>query len=158
MQLMEGFQRAPTFAGAAATTEASVVEGGRRVVELLGESVEVVLATSSDLALAGFAALPEGFYVVGSGDTGAAETLFALAATNAAVALVASVGYRLPHPEWRPPATAAAATASASSEETAAPTKTEDTTWSVDANAAFRTPQVSVLYVPLNLTRILLTI
>ena len=61
------------------------------------------------------------------------------------MALVASFGYRLPHPEWRPPVIAtekATPSGSTSASEETAPAAAEETTMSVDANTAMRTSQV----------------
>ena len=141
MKLMQHFEIEPTFVGSVAETEVTVV-GGRRVAEFLGESVEVVLATSGDLAAAGFDTLAPGFYAVGSGDSGAAATLFALAATNAAVATVASFGYRLPHAKWAPPPPLHVAEEGGNDAATTAPASAKTSaTMSVDANAAMMTPQ-----------------
>ena len=57
----------PTYLGTAVET---VTENGRLFAEAGGKMGEVVYANAADLAKLSASGLQEGFYVVGSGDTG----------------------------------------------------------------------------------------
>eukprot|EP00397_Hematodinium_sp_SG-2012_P050979 GEMP01059495.1.p1 GENE.GEMP01059495.1~~GEMP01059495.1.p1 ORF type:complete len:397 (+),score=57.96 GEMP01059495.1:92-1282(+) len=65
---------------------------------------EVVYATHSDLAsLAMGKTLEEGFYLVGSGDTGASAAFLTLAATYGSVMALGAICMRVPKEGWCPP-------------------------------------------------------
>jgi MFS family permease len=94
------YYRAPDYLG---TTDVVtlVTDGGRRLAQVAGESVEVAVVGASEAA-AMLQPGPEGVYVVGTGSTGAAATFFTLGAVYFVVMLVASFSYRVPAPGWTP--------------------------------------------------------
>ncbi len=64
---------------------------------------EVVYATATDLSKLPYSDLSEGFYVVGSGNTGIAAALATIAAIYSATVLASSFLIRKPPPGYRPP-------------------------------------------------------
>lgn len=95
-KLFSMFKKAPEYVGSAADTHV-IIEGGRRFVETAGGMKEVVLATAKDVSLCGFEGLREGLYLVGSGSTGAGETLVALGVGYMSLMLASASLYRVPH-------------------------------------------------------------
>jgi hypothetical protein len=78
-----------------------VTEAGRRYADVAGVATEVVVAGAADvrnMIVTG----PEGVYVVGSGNTGVAETFLALGVIYLVVMLLAAFSYRIPAPGWAP--------------------------------------------------------
>ena len=61
------FSTLPTYLGSAVDT---ITENGRLFAEVGGNMAEVVYANGADLAKLSVSGLQEGFYVVGSGNTG----------------------------------------------------------------------------------------
>ena len=94
------FYRAPDYLGPTGTVEL-VTEGGRRFAEVSGRLQEVVVVTANELSQM-TAPGPEGVYVVGTGNTGAAETFLVLGLGYFAVMLAAAFSYRVPADGWRP--------------------------------------------------------
>lgn len=94
------FQKLPTFAGLPGSLE-TTIESGRMLATVDGQQTEVVLATQADLAKL-TTDLAEGYYVVGSGDTGAAATLAVLGTGYLATMLASSFLMRRPHPTYVP--------------------------------------------------------
>ena len=94
------FYRAPDYLGPAGAVEL-VTEGGRRFAEVSGGLREVVVVTANELARMTVPG-PEGVYVVGTGNTGAAETFLVLGIGYFAVMLAAAFSYRVPAEGWRP--------------------------------------------------------
>ncbi len=64
---------------------------------------EVVYATATDLSKLPYSDLSEGFYVVGSGNTGIAAALATIAAIYSATVLASAFLIRKPPPGYRPP-------------------------------------------------------
>mgnify|MGYP002011817666 FL=1 len=98
--LLAFFYKAPEYLGAESAVNL-VTEGGRRMAEVNGQMVEVVVASAKQLASAPVA-LQEGVYVVGSGNTGAAGTFFTLGVAYFIVMIIAAFSYRVPREGWRP--------------------------------------------------------
>jgi len=73
-----------------------VTENGRRMAEVAGEWKEVVVATATEVAAMPIPGL-EGVYVVGTGNTGAAQAFFTLGAGYLAVIMAGAFAYRVPH-------------------------------------------------------------
>ena len=98
--LIEAFYDTPQYLGTSDAV-ALTVEQGRRFAEVGGQFVEVVVATAADIPAM---ILPEveGVYVVGTGDTGAAQTFFALGSIYFLIMLAASFFYRVPAEGWQP--------------------------------------------------------
>lgn len=94
------YYQAPTYLGAEGAV-ALVTEGGKRMAEVNGQMVEVVVATAKQLASAPVP-LQEGVYVVGTGNTGAAATFFTLGIAYFIVMMIASFSYRVPREGWLP--------------------------------------------------------
>ncbi|POF32709.1 OFA family MFS transporter [Roseibium marinum] len=96
--LLTLYQRAPDYLGARDAV-ATVVEGGRVFAETAAGKVEVVLATAAQAAPFGGEA---GVYVVGTGNTGAAQTFLTLGIVYFVVMILASFQYRVPAEGWKP--------------------------------------------------------
>ena len=137
--LLHFFARAPEYLGPESAVS-MVTEGGRRMAEVGGRMVEVVVATAqqaADLAVPGQA----GVYVVGTGNTGAAETFFTLGAIYFVVMFIAAMSYRVPREGWLPKGwTPLAKEASL---------KKMITPYNVDINRALVTPQFWLLWLVL---------
>ena len=94
------FYQAPDYLGSVADLEL-VTQAGRRFAEIGGSLQEVVVVGASEIrnmTLPG----PEGVYLVGSGDSGVAETFFVLGLIYLVVMLIAAFSYRLPAEDWKP--------------------------------------------------------
>jgi len=107
--LTQSFSKMPTYLGAQAEV---VLDGGRQFVNLGGEMKEVVYATAADLAKLPYDGLAEGFYLVGSGNSGVALSLASIGAIYASIVFGSSLLIRRPPagylPEgYTPPQTAA---------------------------------------------------
>ena len=98
--LIRTFFEAPQYLGPVSDVEL-VTEQGRRYANVSGESVEVVVASASDVANM-FAPAAEGVYVVGTGATGAAPTFIALALIYFTAMAIASLLIRIPPLTWQP--------------------------------------------------------
>lgn len=94
------YYQAPTYLGLESAVN-MVTEGGRRMAEVNGQMVEVVVATAKQLASAPVP-LQEGVYVVGTGNTGAASTFFTLGVAYFIVMVIAAFSYRVPREGWLP--------------------------------------------------------
>jgi len=101
------FAQMPEYLGKSIET---VTESGKMFTKV-GESMqEVVYATASDLAKLPYSDLAEGFYVVGSGNTGLAGAIGTIAAVYGATVLTSALFMKKPAPGyipqgWTPPAT-----------------------------------------------------
>jgi MFS family permease len=94
------FYQAPQYLGSADVVPL-VTEAGRRYADVAGRVTEVVVAGAADvrnMIVPG----PEGVYVVGTGNTGVAETFFAIGVIYLVVMLLAAFSYRIPAPGWAP--------------------------------------------------------
>lgn len=133
------FYKAPQFLGAEGAVNL-VTEGGKRMAEVNGQLVEVVVASAKQLASAPVP-LQEGVYVVGTGNTGAASTFFTLGVVYFIVMMIASFSYRVPREGWVPagwtPPTADAAS------------RKMITNNHVHIDQALRTPQFYLLWIVL---------
>ncbi|QKV19322.1 OFA family MFS transporter [Oricola thermophila] len=94
------FYKAPEYLGAEGAVKL-VTEGGRRMAEVNGQLVEVVVATAQQVAAAPVP-LQEGVYVAGTGNTGAAMTFFTLGVGYFIVMMIAAFSYRVPREGWTP--------------------------------------------------------
>lgn len=160
--LLKTFQRVPTYLGT--TAEVQLVNREGRMYSSVGDGaiaagdfgtsvdisgsglVEVVVATAADINAAGFVGIPEGVYVVGTGDTGGAETFGIMGLAYAAIIASTAYMHRLPRGD------ASISSASRSpggntdvdSDEAASPLPTS--TFNVDPVVAVRTPQFWAMY------------
>ncbi len=98
--LLGVFYKAPQYLGAEGAVNL-VTEGGRRMAEVSGHMVEVVVASAKQLASAP-GPLQEGVYVAGTGNTGAAMTFFTLGIGYFIVMMIAAFSYRVPREGWVP--------------------------------------------------------
>ena len=98
--LIRTFYEAPQFLGPASAVSL-ITEQGRRFTQMGGEMVEVVVAGAADLP-AMIAPEVEGVYVVGTGDTGAAQTFFTLGIVYFLIMFAAAFMFRVPAQGWRP--------------------------------------------------------
>lgn len=99
-KLMDMFSRMPTYVGPADQVQ-TTVEGGRVLADVGGSLQEVVAASAADLAKLPYD-LAEGYYLVGSGATGAAPAL-AIAGGAYFLAMLASAAtIRNPKPGYVP--------------------------------------------------------
>ncbi len=96
--LLSIYQKAPDFLGAQDAV-ATVVENGRVFAETAAGKVEVVVASAAQVASFGGEA---GVYVVGTGNTGAAQTFLTLGVVYFIVMMIASFQYRVPAEGWKP--------------------------------------------------------
>lgn len=98
--LIRAFYEAPQYLGPTGAVSL-ITEQGRRFAQMGGEMVEVVLAGAADVP-AMIAPEAEGIYVVGTGDTGAAQTFLTLGIVYFLIMVVASFMFRVPAEGWRP--------------------------------------------------------
>eukprot|EP00088_Acartia_fossae_P038603 TRINITY_DN40040_c0_g1_i4.p1 TRINITY_DN40040_c0_g1~~TRINITY_DN40040_c0_g1_i4.p1 ORF type:complete len:315 (+),score=48.04 TRINITY_DN40040_c0_g1_i4:75-947(+) len=104
----EKFATMPTYLGNSLEV---VIQEGRQFANIGGQLQEVVYATASDLAKLPYQDLAEGFYVVGSGNTGIATSLSIMGGIYAALIMSSSLMIRRPADGYlpkgfTPPATA----------------------------------------------------
>jgi len=98
--LLKCFYEAPTYLG---TSDAVtlITEGGKRFAQTAQGKVEVVVTSvqeAAKMAIPGDA----GVYVVGTGNTGAADTFMVLGIVYFIVMIIASFSYRVPPEGWQP--------------------------------------------------------
>ncbi|MCJ8299880.1 MAG: MFS transporter, partial [Pseudomonadales bacterium] len=98
--LLSIFYQAPDYLGKVADINL-ITEGGRRFAEVAGNKVEVVVASVADMAKLPVPG-PEGVYVVGTGDTGAASVFITLGVVYFIIMIIASFSYRIPAENWKP--------------------------------------------------------
>ena len=96
--LLNYFETAPTYLGTAEAVQ-TFVENGRIFTQTAQGKVEVVIATAAQAADVGGEA---GAYVVGTGDTGAAQTFLTLGIVYFVVMILAAFQYRVPAAGWKP--------------------------------------------------------
>ncbi len=98
-QLMAYFSVVPTCLTGDVVTQ--LVDG--KLLASLGEkSAEVVRVTAGELASLPFEGLSEGLYIVGTGSTGAAESLAVCGAIYSMIMLASSFTIRTPPPGYKP--------------------------------------------------------
>lgn len=137
--LLTFFFKAPKFLGAEGAIQL-ITENGKRMAEVNGKLVEVVIANTKQLA-AFPGSLPEGVYVVGTGNTGAAETFFTLGCVYFIVMMIASFSYRVPREGWVPAGWVPPAAETAS--------RKMITNANVHIDQALKTPQFWLLWIVL---------
>lgn len=94
---MQKMSTLPTFLGAAGQVDV-VNKEGRLMSMVDGRLQEVVMANAQDLKNTGFTGvLEEGFYLVGSGNTGAAPALATCGMIYAATMMSASLFLKKPY-------------------------------------------------------------
>jgi MFS family permease len=103
-KLTKHFAKLPEYLGPAKDFAINIVDGNM-YVDINGKAVQVVEAMAADVAKLSVK-LPEGLYVVGSGSTGAAETLAVLAAGYFSVMFASSLALKTPHASFVPPVAA----------------------------------------------------
>jgi len=98
--LSQKFSVLPTYLGQSVET---VVESGRQYIKMAsGELQEVVYATASDLAKLPYPDLAEGWYVVGTGNTGVAAGLATMGAAYFAAMFASSLLIKRPPAGYLP--------------------------------------------------------
>jgi MFS family permease len=137
--LMRSFYRAPQYLGRASEVNLTTVDG-RRMATVDGQPRQVVVLGANEKAQL-LVPEPEGVYVVGTGNNGAAETFLVLGTIYLLAMLAAALSFRVPAPDWRPqgwtppePSTAARRMISAGH---------------VDIDQALHTPQFYLLWIML---------
>ncbi|HEC73595.1 MAG TPA: MFS transporter [Methylophaga aminisulfidivorans] len=98
--LLSFFYKAPEYLGKVADINL-VTEAGRRYAEVAGQQIEVVIASAADMLKAPVPG-PEGVYVVGTGNTGAASVFVTLGIVYFIVMTVAAFSFRVPPKNWKP--------------------------------------------------------
>ena len=96
---IQQFHKLPTYLGSSLET---VTEGGKLFSNVGGQMTEVVYATAADLAKLPFSGLSEGFYVVGSGNTGVGTGLMALGGIYAAAIMGSAITIKKPAAGYLP--------------------------------------------------------
>lgn len=94
------YYKAPQFLGAESAVKL-VTEGGRRMADMNGKMVDVVIASAQQVAAAPVPLQP-GVYAAGTGNTGAAGTFFTLGIVYFVVMIIAAFSYRVPREGWLP--------------------------------------------------------
>ena len=129
------FSKPPEYLGLAKDFTLSNMDG-KMFANVNGAAIEVVEALASDIAKLPYT-LPEGLYVVGSGSTGAWETLAVCSAGYFAIMLASALTMRAPHPSYSVDTSSATSTDMSKS----APAPVKD----VAMSEAIRTPQFHLL-------------
>jgi MFS family permease len=137
--LMRSFYRAPEYLGRASDANLTTVDG-RRMATVDGELRQVVVLSANERAQL-LVREPEGVYVVGTGNNGAAKTFLVLGVIYLVAMLAAAFSFRVPAANWHPlgwtppePSTAVRRMISAGN---------------VDIDQALRTPQFYLLWIML---------
>jgi MFS family permease len=94
------FYEAPEYLGSVDQVEL-VTQAGKRFADIAGNLREIVIVGANDVASMVVPG-PEGVYLVGTGQSGAAQTFFTLGTIYVVVMLVAAFSYRLPANDWMP--------------------------------------------------------
>lgn len=107
--LTNKFCQLPTYLG---NSLEIVLDGGRQFTMVGGQLQEVIYATASDIAKLPYEGLAEGFYLVGSGNTGVSSALACIGAIYATTVFTSSLIIKRPAPGfvpegWTPPTTGA---------------------------------------------------
>ena len=93
------YAKMPEFLGQSIET---VNEGGKLFTKIGDSMQEVVYATASDLAKLPYPELSEGFYLVGSGNTGVAGAMATIAAIYGATVMTSGFLIKKPTPGYIP--------------------------------------------------------
>eukprot|EP01038_Epipyxis_sp_PR26KG_P004904 gene4904-6867_t len=134
--LMKQFSKMPEYLGPATDFITKTVDG-RLYADLNGKLVEVVQAGAAELSKLPYGNLSEGLYIVGSGNTGAAEALAVMGLAYFSTIMTSSFLIRKPHPSYVPDGISTAATAST----TNTPAGVQD----VSLDDAMKAPQFHLL-------------
>jgi MFS family permease len=94
------FTKIPTYLGKATDFHTHMVDG-RLYVPMQGQLVEVVEAGAAEIAKLPYN-IQEGLYVVGTGSTGAAESLAVLGGLYMTVMAASALAFKTPHPTYVP--------------------------------------------------------
>ncbi len=144
--IIKKFAKMPEYLGPVSDFATKTMDG-KLFTEINGTLVEVVQAGAAELAKLSYSGLSEGLYVVGTGSTGAAETLAVMSVGYCAAMLASSMSIYLPHPSVNPvphsassPSTTAADTAATASTAIAAIPPLE-----INGDDAFKTKQFHLL-------------
>lgn len=98
--LMNRFSHVPTYLGSHLDT---ITENGRQLSRIGGgELQEVLYATAADLAKLPYHDMAEGFYLVGSGSSGAAASLLTMGGVYMAGVIAAALVIKRPPPGYLP--------------------------------------------------------
>ena len=138
--LIERFYVKPDYVGAENAVDAITNAAGERVVEIAGSLQQVVLVGANEVQKMIVPGEP-GFYLVGTGSSGLAETFFTLGVIYFVIMSIAAFSYRIPAEGWKP-------------EGWEPPTEEEQkkkmiTTQHVHINQALKTPQFYLLWIVL---------
>ena len=138
--LIEKFYVKPDYVGAENAVDAITNAAGERVVEIAGSFQQVVLVGANEVEKMIVPGEP-GFYLVGTGSSGLAETFFTLGVIYFVIMSIAAFSYRIPAEGWKP-------------EGWEPPTEEEQkkkmiTTQHVHINQALKTPQFYLLWIVL---------
>jgi MFS family permease len=98
--LSKQFAKMPEYLGPANQFVTKVVDG-RLFTDIDGKMIEVINAGAAEIAKLPYD-LQEGLYIVGSGNTGAAESLAVMGAAYFAVMAASAYAIRKPHPSFVP--------------------------------------------------------
>lgn len=99
--LMKHFAKMPEYLGPAENFVTKAMDG--KIFAMVDDTlIEVVLAGKSELAKLPYT-LAEGFYAVGTGSSGAAESLAVMGASYFAIMLTSALLMKKPHPSYSPP-------------------------------------------------------
>ncbi|MAZ33016.1 MAG: MFS transporter [Thalassospira sp.] len=98
--LLSFFYKVPEYLGPESAVNL-VTEGGKRMAEVGGQMVEVVIAGAAQVASAPVP-IEEGVYVAGTGNTGASATFITLGVAYFIVMIIAAFSYRVPREGWLP--------------------------------------------------------
>ena len=99
-KLMQFFSQPPEYLGPCGSVS-TIVQDGRMFADLGGKLTEVVTANAYEISKLA-SAMPEGVYVVGTGSTGVAETLFTMGAGYLAIMLASALAIRRPAAGYTP--------------------------------------------------------
>jgi MFS family permease len=98
--LLHIYYVAPTYLGSIADVDLTT-QAGAQFATVAGSLKEVVVVTAAEVPRM-IVPGPEGVYVVGTGNTGAAMTFLTLGIGYFIVMIIASFIYRVPRPGWKP--------------------------------------------------------
>lgn len=98
--LIRTFYETPVYLGKQEEV-ALITEGGKRYAFVNGQKKEVIVVAETErdrMIVRGEA----GVYVVGTGNSGVAQTFFVLGGVYFSIMLIAAFSYRIPAPGWKP--------------------------------------------------------
>ncbi len=98
--LLKTYYKAPEFLGAVTDVDL-ITKAGKRFAETADGLKEVIVVTASDVSKM-IEPGPEGVYVIGTGDVGAAGAFFTLGVLYFIVMMIAAFSFRVPKEGWAP--------------------------------------------------------